>query len=125
MPHIDSISPIVLSYTYDSHPTQGAQHMKHHRPIRLEDSHEPSWDDAKTRLLVACETYGFPVYIAMDDAPYAYASIEHKIEADSISKFDMPYLAQWWDEHVIRINDYEEGLRALYPWFHGGEDMPK
>ena len=96
--------------------------MNHHRPIALECHHEPSWTDAKTRVLVACETYGFPFYIAFDQEPFAYSSLEHRL--DGHSKWDVSPITEWWEENAIEINDYEQALRALYPWFHGGEEMP-
>jgi hypothetical protein len=93
--------------------------------IKLECDWEPSWDDAKTRLKVAGEVFGFPFYIAMDEVAYAYKDVKDYISSNEISDPIMVILAEeWFKDFARQVTDYESGLRILYPWFHEGEEMP-
>lgn len=91
------------------------------KPIRLEDDCEPSWDDAKTRLKVAAETFGFPFWVSMDEVAYAYANL-----GDFIDEHEENKAAQlWFTGNARRVTNFEEALRTLYPWFHDGEELPE
>lgn len=101
--------------------------MKTLSPICLEDDCEASWDDAKTRLKVAAETFGYPHFITLDEVAYAYLdrdSYVAEVAADS-DEDETGAARQWFDAEARRVNGYEEALRTLYPWFHEGEDMPE
>lgn len=91
--------------------------------IRLEDDWEPSWEDAKTRLKVAAETFGFPFYITMDEVAYAYKDMDGFIEDGEYPEDEHEVVAAWWKDFAQEVTDYESGLRILYPWFHEGEEM--
>jgi hypothetical protein len=93
-------------------------------PIRLEDDWEVSWDDAKTRLKVAAEVYGFPFYITLDEVAYAYKDMEHYLADGEYPEDEREIVATWWKDHAHEITSYEHGLRVIYPWFHEGEEMP-
>ena len=90
--------------------------------ICLECDWEPSWDDAKTRLKVATELMGFPLFITMDETAYAYQSIDDYL-AERLDD-ETASARAWWDENAQAVPDYQTGLRVLYPWFHDGEPMP-
>jgi len=92
--------------------------------IRLEDDYEASWDDAKTRLKVATEIFGFPFFIVMDYAAYAYKDMNGFMEDGEIYPEDeQEAVTQWWKEYAQEATDYHSALRILYPWFHGGKEM--
>lgn len=95
-------------------------------PIRLEDTAEISWDDAKTRLKVAAEVYEFPFYITLDEVAYAYKDVEHYLsDMDFKCEGELrKIVVAWWEIFAHEITSYDEGLRVLYPWFHEGEEMP-
>ena len=92
------------------------------QPIRLECQWEPSWEDAKTRLTVAAETLEFPFCIATDETPIAYKGFEHYLE-HSDAEHSVAQL--WWNNFHQPVNNMEEALRTLYPWYHEGEEMPQ
>ena len=92
------------------------------KPIRLECQWEASWTDAKTRLAVAAETLEFPFCIATDETPIAYKNFEHYLE-DSDVEHGTAQL--WWNDYHQPVNNMEEALRTLYPWYHEGEEMPQ
>lgn len=84
------------------------------KPIKLECDWEPSWEDAKTRLKVAAEFFDFPFHIAMDEIAYAY-------------KNRLDYVYERYEDgnvYIKRVDNMQEALEALYPWFHEGEEMP-
>ena len=90
--------------------------------ISLECQWEPSWIDAKTRLTVAAETMEFPFYITTDEAPQATNSLEDYLSQYPAEEHET--VTEWFREYTIRVDDLQEALRALYPWFHDGETAP-
>lgn len=95
------------------------------KPISLECQWEPSWEDAKTRLAVAAETLEFPFCIATDETPIAYKGVEHFIEHHEYGAAEQEDASTWWNNYHQPVNNMEEALRTLYPWFHDGEEMPE
>ena len=98
------------------------------QPIQLECQWEASWTDAKTRLAVAAETLKFPFCIATDESPVAYKDLEHYMLDQGESEYDVKALKaaeDWFDTFAVSVNNMEEALRTLYPWYHEGEDMPQ
>lgn len=98
------------------------------KPIKLECDWEPSWEDAKTRLKVAAEFFGFPFHIAMDEIAYAYKNrldyVYEHYEDGSVSSEELKACYEWANVYMKQVNNMQEALEALYPWFHEGEEMP-
>lgn len=99
--------------------------MKTLQPICLEDDCEATWEDAKTRLKVAGETFGYPHFITLDEVAYAYLDrASYLAESATGDEEDVAAASTWFDNEARCVCDYEEALRTLYPWFHEGEEMP-
>lgn len=94
------------------------------QPIRLECEWEPSWEDAKTRLRVAAETLEFPFCITSDETPIAYKNAEHLLAQYEGDDEETRAAAEtWWNAYHQPVNNWEEALRTLYPFYHEGEAM--
>lgn len=97
------------------------------KPINLECSFEPSWEDAKTRLRVAAEFFEFPFHIAMDEIAYAYKNrldyVYERYEDNDVSGDELKACYDWAEVYMKRVNNMNEALRVLYPWFHEGNEM--
>jgi hypothetical protein len=97
------------------------------KPIRLECDFEPSWIDAKTRLRVAAEFFGFPFHICMDEVPYAYKSrldyVYERYEDENISADELKACYEWASVYMKRVDNMDEAMSILYPWFHDGAKM--
>ena len=95
--------------------------------IRLEDDFNPTWEDAKVRLKVASEVFGFPFAITLDETAFAYrdfvAMSFYKLKTGEAELTDYAILAAWWKVYAKTVHTMEEAERVLYPWFHEGEEM--
>ena len=82
----------------------------------------PGWNVAQQRLRQAADYFGFPFWIVMDEHAEAYRNIDDYIR-DEVDLPEAAARALWFEEYAVVVDNMEEAERALWPWYHDGEDI--
>ena len=101
------------------------------QPICLEDTEalnseelSAAWRAAKARLAVAAECYSFPPWISLDETAYVYKSPIHYLvsRGEEHDLGDIASALQGFQASATKVNNWDEALHVLFPWFHEGEE---
>lgn len=99
-------------------------------PISLEDDEDPTWERALIRLAVAWEMaadVGTNTLFVIEDEKLSVCInlTSYLAYLGNDTNEGLAAAAFYFHKFARPVTSWNEAMADIYPWFHGGEEMPK